>query len=116
MKYKHEIKTTAYFILENIPFVGTVISIPNYIKAMKEAPITFVIKDKRTMGRYKAINWLEPLGKRIKVPKNTVYVREDWWENKREKITAFEKIEIFLMREIKLNYEKARRIATEVIK
>lgn len=113
---RHEIKTTAKFVVEQLPVVGTIASIPDYISEMKHPKIEFVVKSRRFMGDYIAVNWLEPReSRRFKIESGEIFVREDWWENKakRLRIRVHEKVEIYLRVNFGFNYEQAHKLATK---
>ena len=115
MRNKHAIKTTGKFLIEQLPVIGTITQIPDYINAMRNPRIVFVIKTSGIMGDYIALNWLEPIeAKKFKIDKGEIFVREDWWKNKakRLRIEVHEKVEIYLRENFDFSYEDAHKIAT----
>jgi hypothetical protein len=117
LRNKHQLKTTAKFLVEQLPIVGTIAQVPDYINEMKNPKIVFVIKTKEFMGEYIALNWLEPiLSKKFKIGSGEVFVRSDWWKNKAKKyrIQVHEKVEIYLRENFNFNYEQAHKLATRV--
>ena len=116
MRKEHEIKTTAKFVIEQLPIVGTIAQVPDYINEMKHPKIIFVVKSRKVMGDYIALNWLEPIeSKRFKIDSGEIFVRGDWWKNKakRLRIKVHEKVEIYLRINFGFNYEQAHRLATK---
>ena len=116
MRKEHEIKTTAKFVIEQLPIVGTIAQVPDYINEMKHPKIIFVVKSRKVMGDYIALNWLEPIeSKRFKIDSGEIFVRDDWWKNKakRLRIKVHEKVEIYLRINFGFNYEQAHRLATK---
>ena len=112
---KHQAKTTAKFVIEQLPVVGTITQIPDYINEMKHPKIEFVIKTRKFMGDYIALNWLEPMeAKRFGIASGQIFVREDWWKNKakRLRIKVHEKVEIYLRINFGFSYEQAHKLAT----
>ena len=116
MRKEHEIKTTAKFVIEQLPIIGTIAQVPDYINEMKHPKIMFVVKSRKVMGDYIALNWLEPIeSKRFKIGSGEIFVRDDWWKNKakRLRIKVHEKVEIYLRINFGFNYEQAHRLATK---
>lgn len=77
----------------------------------------FVIKSKKVMRDYIALNWLEPRESEIfGIKYGEIFIRRDWWENpaKKLRVKVHEKTEIYLRRNFKLTYEQAHHIATLV--
>ena len=108
-------KTTAKFVVEQLPVVGTIASIPDYISEMKHPKIEFVVKSRRFMGDYIAVNWLEPReSRRFKIESGEIFVREDWWRNKAKqvRIQVHEKTEIYLIENFDFTYQQAHHLAT----
>ena len=115
MRHKHEIKTTAKFVVEQSPVVGTITQIPDYINEMKHPKIVFVIKTRAFMKDYIALNWLEKVeAKRFGIGSGEIFVRQDWWKNKakRLRIKVHEKVEIYLRLNFGFDYEQAHKLAT----
>ena len=112
-RYKKQLKTTAYFAFQNIPFVGTIAMIPDYIYSLKNPKIDYIIKNRYIMDKHIAINWLEPNGKKLKIPSGEIYVREDWWKdkNKRLILEVHEKVEIYLQTVFELSFKQSHSIA-----
>ncbi len=113
---KHELKTTAKFIVEQLPIIGTIAQVPDYINEMKHPKIMFVIKSRKVMHDYIALNWLEPKeSKLFSIKTGEIFVREDWWKNKAKKlrIQVHEKVEIYLRTNFSFNYEQAHKLATK---
>lgn len=76
----------------------------------------FVVKSRKVMGDYIALNWLEPEeSKKFGIKQGQIFVREDWWNNpvKHYRLQVHEKTEIFLRQEFGFNYQTAHRIATK---
>ena len=74
----------------------------------------FQVRSRKEMGDYIALNWLEPkIAKKYHIPKNTVIVRSDWWNDpeKRKRLHVHEMTEINLRERDKLPYIKAHEIA-----
>lgn len=110
----HE-KTTAKFLVQQIPIIGTIAQIPDYVNDMRHPKIEFVIKTRRFMGDYIALNWLESIeARRFQIASGEIFVREDWWKNKakRLRIQVHEKVEIYLRENFNFNYEQAHQLAT----
>jgi hypothetical protein len=75
----------------------------------------FVVKSRKVMGDYIALNWLEPEeSSKFGIKQGQVFVRSDWWDNpvKRYRLQVHEKVEIFLRREFGFDYQKAHHLAT----
>jgi len=116
MRHLHEIKTTGKFIVDQIPIVGTITQIPDYISKMQHPKIKFVVKTKEFMGDYIALNWLEPKeAEKFGISNGDIFVREDWWKNKAKqlRIQVHEKTEIYLRINFNFSYEQAHTLATK---
>ena len=112
---KHYAKTTAKFVVEQLPVVGTIAQIPDYVNEMKHPKIVFVIKTRAFMKDYIALNWLEKVeAKRFGIGSGEIFVRQDWWKNKakRLRIKVHEKVEIYLRLNFGFDYEQAHKLAT----
>jgi len=128
-KLKHYTTTTAKFLIQQVPIIGTAVQIPEYVKDMKNVnnvtelinesnvvKIKFIIKSKKFMGDYIALNWLEPReAQKFHIKKGEVFVREDWWSNpaKRVRLEVHEKVEIYLRLNFGYDYETAHKLATK---
>ena len=113
---KHYVKTTAKFAIEQLPVIGTIAQIPDYVNEMKHPKIEFVVKTRAFMRDNIALNWLEPKeAKRFGIGSGQIFVREDWWKNKakRLRIQVHEKVEIYLRENFGFDYEQAHKLATK---
>lgn len=75
----------------------------------------FVVKTRKVLGDYIALNWLEPEeAKKFGIKQGQIFVREDWWNNpiKRYRLLVHEKTEIYLRKEFGFDYERAHHVAT----
>ena len=75
----------------------------------------FVVKPRKFMGDYIALNWLEPEeSKKFGIKQGQVFVREDWWGNpvKKYRLQVHEKTEIFLREQFGFDYKSAHHLAT----
>ena len=75
----------------------------------------FVVKSRKFMGDYIALNWLEPIeAKKFGIKQGQIFVREDWWNNpvRRYRLQVHEKTEIFLRKEFSFDYQSAHHLAT----
>ena len=85
-------------------------------KGRSKVPVRFQVRSRKEMGDYIALNWLEPkIAKKYHIPKNTVIVRSDWWNDpeKRKRLHVHEMTEINLRERDKLPYTKAHEIANK---
>ncbi len=76
----------------------------------------FVVKTRKVMGDYIALNWLEPEESKVfGIKKGQIFVREDWWKNKAKKLRlqVHEQTEIFLRQKFGFSYEQAHQLATK---
>lgn len=127
-RLKHYTYTTAKFAVQQVPFLGTAVEVPRYISDMQKPDVVqqlnnskvknirFVVKSRKFMGEYIALNWLEPReAKKFGIKKNQVFVREDWWVNpaKRVRVEVHEKVEIYLRLNFGYDYETAHKLATK---
>ena len=82
----------------------------------KRIKVRFVVRSRKEMGDYIALNWLEPrISKKYHIKPNTVIVRRDWWTNpeKRKRLHVHEMVEINLRERDKLPYTPAHEAANK---
>ena len=82
----------------------------------KRIKVRFIVRSRKEMGDYIALNWLEPrMSKKYHIKPNTIIVRRDWWTNpeKRKRLDVHEMTEINLRERDKLPYTRAHEIANK---
>ena len=82
----------------------------------KRIKVRFVVRSRKEMGDYIALNWLEPrISKKYHIKPNTVIVRRDWWTSpeKRKRLDVHEMTEINLRERDKLPYTRDHEIANK---